>query len=172
MKIIDCTFAHAPEILAMFNEEILNSTALYDYRPRTMANMETWFENKQKGNWPVIGLVAEDGTLAGFVSYGTFRAWPAYKYSVEHSVYIQKNHRGQGLGKRLVREMLGAAQRQNYHNVIGGIDSMNAPSIGLHRSLGFTPCGTIKQAGFKFGRWLDLEFYQYILSTPAQPVDG
>jgi L-amino acid N-acyltransferase len=172
MHFVECTFTHAPEILAIFNEEILHSTGLYDYHPRTMAMMEAWFAAKQKGNFPVIGAIAADGSLAGFVSYGSFRAWPAYKYSVEHSVYVHKNKRGQGLGKRLVREMLDAARQQEYHTVVGGIDAQNTASIKLHLALGFTYCGTIKQAGFKFGRWLDLEFYQFILPTPEKPVDG
>jgi phosphinothricin acetyltransferase len=172
MELIYCTPAHAPEILAIFNEEILHSTSLYDYQPRTMAMMETWFAAKQKQNAPVIGAIDHDGSLAGFVSYGSFRPWPAYKYSVEHSVYVHKAKRGQGLGKRLISEVLKAARQQEYHTVIGGIDSQNTASIKLHLALGFTPCGRIKQAGFKFGRWLDLEFYQFLLDTPQRPVDG
>jgi L-amino acid N-acyltransferase len=172
MKVIDCSFHHAPEILAIFNEEIASSTGLYDYKPRTMSMMEAWFEAKTKGNYPVRGLVDEDGSLAGFASYGPFRPWPAYKYSVEHSVYVHKNKRGQGLGRRLVQEIIELAKSQEYHTVIGGIDSTNVASIRLHCSLGFSSCASIKQAGFKFGRWLDLELYQLILSTPFNPSDG
>lgn len=80
--------------------------------------------------------------------------------------------RGQGIGKRLLQELITAAQAQDYHVLVGGIDSANSVSIRLHEALGFTYCGTIRQAGFKFGRWLDLAFYQLILSTPAQPADG
>ena len=172
MTLIECTPAHAPEILAIFNEEILHSTSLYDYAPRTSAMIDAWFAEKQKNNHPVRGVLAPDGSLAGFATYGSFRARPAYKYSVEHSVYIHKAHRGRGLGKLLLREIVAAAQRQNFHTVIGGIDSANTASIRLHLSLGFTHCGTVKQAGFKFGRWLDLDFYQRILDTPAHPTDG
>lgn len=172
MKILDCTFAHAPEILEIFNDAILNSTALYDYKPRTMATMETWFEAKRQGGLPVIGAVADSGELLGFASYGPFRPHPAYKYSVEHSVYVQKDQRGRGLGKMLLREIIERARQNDYHMMIGGIDSANAASIRLHQSFGFTHCASIKQAGFKFGRWLDLEFYQLLLSTPARPTDG
>lgn len=172
MQIAECTFVHAPEILAIFNDAIANSTALYDYQPRTIASMETWFEAKRRGRYPVIGAFEEDGRLAGFVSYGAFRAWPAYKYSVEHSVYVRPDCRGRGLGRRLVQEIVAEAQRQEYHMLIGGIDSTNQTSIGLHKALGFAHCASIKHAGFKFGRWLDLEFYQLILPTPAQPRDG
>ena len=91
---------------------------------------------------------------------------------MEHSIYIHKDHRGRGLGKALMHEIIAAARSQNYHVMIGGIDVANASSIALHEKLGFVHAGTIKQAGFKFGRWLDLAFYQLTLDTPAHPVDG
>ena len=72
----------------------------------------------------------------------------------------------------LLEALIAAAVEQDYHVMVGGIDASNAVSIKLHESLGFTHCGTVKQAGFKFGRWLDLAFYQKILTTPAAPVDG
>jgi phosphinothricin acetyltransferase len=172
MKIIECAFDRAPEILEIFNHEILHSTGLYDYEVRTMTTMEAWFAAKTKGKFPVLGAIGTEGELAGFASYGPFRPWPAYKYSVEHSVYIRRDRRGRGLGKHLVREVLAVAQRQGYHTVIGGIDSLNVASIKLHQSLGFIHCASIKQVGFKFGRWLDLEFYQFIAATPEHPVDG
>jgi L-amino acid N-acyltransferase len=164
-----CTFAQAPEILAIFNDAIAHSTALYDYQPRTMATMETWFAAKQKGQYPILGAFEADGTLAGFASYGAFRAWPAYKYSVEHSVYIRPDRRGRGLGKLLLAAIVEAARQRDFHMLVGGIDSANAASIRLHVSLGFTHCASIKHAGYKFGRWLDLEFYQLILPTPLVP---
>jgi phosphinothricin acetyltransferase len=173
MQVIQCEpNRHAEAILAIFNEAIVHSTALYDYKPRTIQMMEAWFAAKSTGKYPVIGVENEAGDLMGFGSYGTFRAWPAYKYSVEHSVYVDGRFRGRGVGKRLLQEIIAAAQTQGYHTLIGGIDSTNAISIRLHESLGFTCCGTVRQAGFKFGRWLDLSFYQLILSTPSNPTDG
>lgn len=173
MRVIQCEQnRHAAAILAIFNEAILNSTALYDYKPRTMEMMTAWFEAKSKANYPVIGIENDAGELMGFGSYGTFRAFPAYKYTVEHSVYVDARFRGQGIGKRLLQEVISAAQGQGYHVLVGAIDAANATSIRLHESLGFANCGTIRQAGFKFGRWLDLVFYQLILATPSNPVDG
>jgi len=173
MNIVTCEAArHSAAILAIFNDAIANSTALYDYRPRAPESMVTWFEAKAKGRYPVIGVEDDSGTLMGFASYGPFRAWPAYKYSVEHSVYVDARFRGRGLGRVLLREIVAAAQGQDYHVMVGGIDTANAVSIKLHESLGFNHCGTVRQAGFKFGRWLDLAFYQLILRTPAEPVDG
>lgn len=173
MQFVTCTFDdHATPILEILNDAIVNSTALYDYKPRTIDNMVSWFRTKDAGRFPVIGAVDERGTLMGFASYGTFRAWPAYKYSVEHSIYIHAAHRGQGLGFKLMQQLIEAAAAQNYHVMVGGIDVTNASSIALHERLGFTHAGTIREAGFKFGRWLDLAFYQKILATPAIPVDG
>ena len=173
MKLVDCNpQRHAAPILAIFNEAIANSTALYDYKPRTAESMVSWFDAKSRGTYPVIGVENDAGELMGFASYGPFRAWPAYKYTVEHSVYVEARFRGQGAGRMLLGALILAAGRQDYHVMVGGIDASNAVSIKLHESLGFTACGIVKHAGFKFGRWLDLAFYQLILRTPAAPVDG
>jgi L-amino acid N-acyltransferase YncA len=172
MNLIRCDASFSDQILAIFNDAILTSTALYDYKPRTKESMAGWFENKKKGDFPVPGAVDEEGKLLGFASYGTFRAWPAYKYSVEHSIYVAAQHRGKGLGKLLLQEVINAAREQKYHALIGGIDSQNTVSIRLHKQFGFQHAGTLRQVGFKFGRWLDLDFYELILDTPASPVEG
>ena len=173
MNIISCDAQrHSAAILAIFNDAIANSTALYDYKARSADSMVSWFDAKAKGRYPVIGVENEQGELMGFASYGPFRAWPAYKYSVEHSVYVDSRFRGQGVGRALLGAVILAAEKQDYHVMVGGIDATNAVSIKLHESLGFRACGIVRHAGFKFGRWLDLAFYQLILRTPATPVDG
>jgi L-amino acid N-acyltransferase len=181
MQLITCTYAdHGKAILDILNEAIANSTALYDYQPRTLASIVTWFEAKQVENFPVIGIVNETDCqrqtkgqrLLGFASYGHFRAWPAYKYSIEHSVYVHKDFRGQRIGMTLMQQLIEIAKKQQYHTMIAGIDLTNTASIALHHQLGFKHAGTIEQAGFKFGRWLDLGFYQLLLATPDCPVDG
>jgi L-amino acid N-acyltransferase len=173
VRIVACEYeSHRHAILEIFNEAIVNSTALYDYQPRMPQSMVGWFTAKEAGRFPVIGIENAAGTLLGFASYGTFRAWPAYKYSVEHSVYVHKDHRGQGIGSALLRKLIEKAREQGYHTLIGGIDVANVASIALHERLGFTHAGTIRQAGFKFGAWLDLGFYQLLLDTPERPTDG
>jgi L-amino acid N-acyltransferase YncA len=173
MRFVECTHErHAAAILGIFNDAILNSTALYDYHARSPESMTAWFQAKQAGGFPVIGVEDAQGALLGFASYGTFRAWPAYKYSVEHSVYVHRDHRGEGLGLALMRKLIEAATERQVHLLIGGIDVDNSASVSMHRKLGFVHAGTIRQAGFKFGRWLDLAFYQLTLPTPLQPVDG
>jgi L-amino acid N-acyltransferase len=171
--LVHCTHdRHAQAILDIFNEAIATSTALYDYAPRPLASMQAWFAAKDRGGFPVIGLEDAAGTLVAMGSFGTFRAWPAYKYSVEHSVYVHKDHRGQGLGLKVMQALIAAARERQLHAMVGGIDAGNAGSIALHERLGFRHVGTLPQVGFKFGRWLDLAFYQLLLDTPLAPVDG
>ena len=169
-KLVPCTHErHAAAILAIFNDAIVNSTALYDYQPRTAESMVAWFAAKQKGGWPVIGLEDEAGALLGFASYGSFRAYPAYKYTMEHSVYVRGDQRGNGLGPKLMEVLLERARACHKHVVVAAIESGNGASIRLHERLGFITTGQMPQVGTKFGRWLDLTFMQLILTPGAQP---
>lgn len=173
MNVVMCTYErHAGAILGILNDTIANSTAIYDYKPRVPESMVGWFKAKEQGDFPVLGVESHEGELLAFASYGTFRAWPAYKYTAEHSVYVHRNHRGRGLGSKLVQELIARAKTQGIHVLVGGIDASNETSIKLHERLGFVHAGTIRQAGFKFGRWLDLALYQLILETPPDPIDG
>lgn len=173
MRIVECSYAaHADAILAILNDAIVNSTALYDYAPRPPESMVSWFKSKEDKRFPVIGAESDEGKLLGFASYGTFRAWPAYKYTVENGIYIHRDHRGCGLGRLLMKALIDRAREQDYHLVVAGIDMDNAPSIALHQALGFIHAGTIRHAGFKFGRWLDLGFFELRLDTPRTPCDG
>jgi phosphinothricin acetyltransferase len=165
MTFLDCTHDHLEAIRAIFNEAIVNSTALYDYEPRSSEVMDAWWAAKQEKNLPVIGVVDEKGTLMGFGSYGPFRPHAAYQHTVEHSIYVDARSRGHGLGKELLHRLIERATQQGYHMMIGVIDAENAGSIALHAKAGFEPCGHIREAGFKFGRWLDLALYQLILKS-------
>jgi L-amino acid N-acyltransferase YncA len=172
MQFLPCTLKqHGAAILDILNEAIAHSTALYEYQARTPENMRAWFAEKEAARFPVIGAEA-DGVLVGFATYGTFRARAAYKYTVEHSVYVHHEHRGHGIGKALMLELIAAARAQQYHVLVGGIDIANRTSVALHERLGFTYAGTVRQAAYKFGGWLDLGFYQLILDTPVNPVEG
>lgn len=172
MQLVDCSpERHAGAILDLLNDAILHSTALYEYTPRPPQSMDAWFAGKRQGGFPVIGLEHE-GRLAGFASYGSFRAYPAFKYSVEHSVYVHADYRGRGVGRTLLQALIERARQHQRHLLVGAIDAGNAASIALHTGLGFVHAGTLPQAGFKFGRWLDLAFYQLTLDTPEAPADG
>jgi L-amino acid N-acyltransferase len=173
VNFVGCTHdAHARPILDILNDAIVTSTALYDYVPRPFESMAPWFAEKERSGFPILGACDERGALLGFASYGTFRAWPAYKYTVEHSVYVRREHRGQGLGRALLDALILRACQADVHVMVGVIDVQNHASVALHTRLGFTHSGTIRHAGFKFDRWLDAAFFQRILSTPAAPVDG
>jgi len=172
MQLVECSLAeHGGAILQIMNEAIVSSTALYDYRPREPSSMIGWFEAKRAKGFPVWGALDDSGVLQGFASYGTFRAWPAYKYTAEHSVYVATGQQGRGVGSQLMKRLIQSACEQELHALIGGIDASNTGSVAFHQKLGFAHAGTIKEAGFKFGRWLDLAFYQLILPTPSQPRD-
>jgi phosphinothricin acetyltransferase len=173
MKLIDCDESrHADAILAILNEAIANSTAIYDYLPRPASSMPGWFAAKRAGGFPVLGIEDAQGRLLGFASYGSFRGFAAYKYSVEHSVYVHPDHRRRGIGQRLLAALIERARAQDLHLLVGGLDAANAASIALHEKAGFTHAGTIAEVAYKFGRWLDLAFYQLRLETPRQPQDG
>jgi len=170
-KLKPCTEVQLPEILDIFNDAILNSTALYEYKVRTLERMNVWYADKLKSNYPVVGAFSLDGKLLGFSTYGMFRVQPAYKYTVEHSVYVRSDMRGHGLGKVLLREIIRKADEQNYHSLIGVIDADNTVSIKLHENEGFVHVGVLKESGYKFGRWLDAAFYQLRLKTPEVPTE-
>lgn len=170
-RVIECGARHLEAIRGIYNHAILHTTALYEYEPRSVAVMEEWFAAKQAGGLPVFG-VEVDGDLAGFATWGPFRPYPAYKYSVEHSVYVDERFRRRGIGRRLLTAVITEAARRGIHVLVGGIDASNAASIALHRELGFSHGGTVREAGYKFARWLDLEFWQLILPGTSAPEDG
>ena len=155
-------------MLAIYNDAILTTTAVYQYQPHTPAMRAAWLADKQEHGFPV--LVATHGdTVIGFSSLGVFRAAAAYHYTVENSVYVAAGWRGQGVGKRLLAPLIDAARVLDAHSIIAVIDADNAVSLRLHQSLGFVEAGHFRQVGYKFGRWLDLKFLQLVLETPQQP---
>ncbi len=171
MEIRPCTEKQLPEILDIFNDAILNSTALYDYKTRNMEMMHAWYADKQKNNYPIVGAFDENNVMLGFSTYGMFRVRPAYKYSVEHSVYVRPDKRGKGIGKVLLREIIKKAEEQDFHTLVGVIDASNTVSMKLHENEGFVLTGIMKEVGYKFGKWLDAAFYQLILKTPEKPIE-
>lgn len=170
-KIRPATQADLPAILEIFNHAILHSTAVYSYEPYTPIQLEAWFEEKQVNNFPVLVSTLQN-EVTGFVTYGTFRLRPAYKYSMEHSIYVHPNYRQQGIAKLLMKQIIEVAIQANLHTLIGGIDAENVVSIHFHKEFGFKEVGNLKQVGYKFGKWLDLVFMQLILPTPQNPVEG
>jgi len=149
-------------ILQIVNYEILNSTVIYDYKERTFEQQTKWFQQKQKNTMPVIVAVKENNVI-GFGTYSIFRPWEAYKLSLEHSVYVDKDYRFQGIGKLLMSKLILLAKKEGYHTMIAGIDASNKKSIAFHENFGFKEIGVFKEVGYKFDKWLDLIFMQLFL---------
>jgi len=151
-----------PGMLEIYNDIILNTTAVYEYEPHTLEMRRQWFLTKQEQRFPVF-LAEEDGNLAGFSSIGPFRAWAAYKYSVENSIYVKSGLRGKGIGRLLLAPLIGAARNLKMHTIIAGIEATNEASIKLHESFGFNEVAHFNEVGWKFERWLDLKFLQLLI---------
>lgn len=160
-----------PAVLDIYNHAILTTTAVFSYQPHTLEMRREWLRGKQDGGYPV--LVAERaGEVVGFATYGPFRAWPAYKYTIEHSVYAAPHVRRAGVGRALMDCLIEHAREREYHAVIAGIVADNEPSLRLHEALGFVEVAHFREVGFKFGRWLDLKFLELLLDTPRQPYES
>jgi phosphinothricin acetyltransferase len=160
--IVRATREDLAEVLAIYNEVIRNSTAVYSEVELTPERGAAWFEAKMRPD--LTFLVARDASgVVGFGSFGEFRAWPCYRLTVEHSVHVRADRRGHGVGTALVRELIQQGIALGKHVMIAGIDADNAPSLGMHRKLGFTVAGRFHEVGFKFGRWLDLVFLERML---------
>lgn len=159
MDIRDARLEDLPDVLAIYNDVIATSTAIYTEQPVTLENRQEWWRSRVASGFPV--LVATDASgVTGFSSFGDFRAWPGYRFSVEHSVHVRRDRRGQGIGGALVEPLFGRASALGKHVMIAGVDAENAPSLRFHERLGFLRVAHFREVGFKFDRWLDLIFLQ------------
>jgi phosphinothricin acetyltransferase len=148
-------------ILAIYNDAVINTTATYDYEPRSIEAQRQWLDTKRTQNFPVlVGLAG--GLVAGFASYGPFRPWAAYLHTVENSIYVAPEKRGRGIGTALLGPLLDMARQRGFHAMVAGIDATNEPSLKLHAKFGFEKVGHFRQVGWKFERWLDLVFLERI----------
>jgi len=146
-------------ILDIYNDAILYTTAVYAYKPVTLENRVDWYEQKKAEGYPIF-VYELDNKVVEFATY-----------SVEHSVYVDKAYRKNGIGSSLMKELIRIAKEREYMTLIAGIDAENEKSIALHQNYGFVHAGTIKKAGYKFNKWLDLAFYQLELNGPENPIE-
>ncbi|MGH9242293.1 MAG: GNAT family N-acetyltransferase [Vicinamibacterales bacterium] len=153
-----------PGILAIYNDVIATSTAVYREDPASLDDRLQWFHARREQAYPIL-VAAGDAGILGFASYGDFRSWPGYRFTVEHTVHIRTDERGRGVGTMLMQALIRRAVEQDKHVMIGGVDADNEPSLRFHERLGFVRAAHLRQVGFKFGRWLDLVFVQRILTT-------
>jgi phosphinothricin acetyltransferase len=160
--VADATPQDLADILAIYNEVIRNSTAVYSEVEYTPERGAGWLAGKAEQGLPFI-VARAAGAVVGFGTFGEFRAWPCYRHSVEHSIHVRADQRGRGIGRVLLGALIARARAMQKHVMIAGIDADNTVSIRLHQSLGFKNAGHFHEVGFKFGRWLDLKFLELVL---------
>ncbi|GFZ30253.1 N-acetyltransferase [Clostridium zeae] len=158
------------DILEIYNDAILNTTAIYAYKIQTLEEKKQWYEKKKQDGYPLL-VFEESDKVVGFATFGHFRQWPAYKYTIEHSIYVHKEYRNHGIAAKLMKDLIKIANEREYATLVAGIDAANEGSIKMHEKMGFEYSGTVKKAGFKFGKWLDLAFYQLDLKGPEVPLE-
>lgn len=149
-------------MLDIYNDIIVNTTAVWHYEPHTLQMRKEWLEQRRQQNFPVF-VAVENDTILGFSTYGSFRPWPGYSKTVENSVYVAAECRGKGIAKLLLPPLIETAQQQGVHAIVAGIEAENEVSIALHKKFGFEEVAHFKQVGWKFDRWLDLKFLELIL---------
>jgi phosphinothricin acetyltransferase len=172
IRVRDATADDVPAMMAIYNEVVANSTAIYSFQPSTLDERREWLRLRTGSGWPVLAALRGD-ELVGYASFAEFRgAWPGYLHSVEHSVYVRADCRHQGIGRLLLQALLPIAAGMGKHVMIGGIDAANEASLRLHESLGFQRVAHFREVGRKFGRWLDLVFVQRFIDAPGAPRAG
>ena len=150
-------------ILEIYNHAVLNTTASYDYEPRTLAHRTQWFEERQRDNYPILVAVDATGCVEGWSALNPFHARVGYRFTSENSVYVAENRRGKGIGRALLGPLIDAGRARGLHAILAVIDADNEASIRLHAAFGFEKVGLFKQVGFKFGRWLDVAYMEKLL---------
>ena len=161
--------ADAESVRRIYNVEVVGSTATFDLRPRTPEEQSAWMGEHQ-GTYPVVVAVAADGTVLGFGSLSTYRDRPSYATTVENSVYVDRDHRGGGVGRALLEELVRLGTLHGFHSMIARIGGDNAASIALHVACGFEQVGVEREVGRKFNRWLDVAVLQRMLGGVATDV--
>jgi phosphinothricin acetyltransferase len=167
MQIRDAQESDLPALLEIYNQVIATSTAVYCEEPVTLDDRRAWWRARSAQGYPILVAVDTSGVL-GFASFGDFRPWPCYRWTVEHTIHVRVDRRGHGAGTALMRELLSRASMLGKHVMVGGVDAENDRSLGFHERLGFVRIAHFKEVGFKFGRWLDLLFLQRTLEPPPE----
>lgn len=153
-------------ILEIYNDAVLKTTATYDYRTRTMEHRRQWFRDHVENGYPVF--VAElEGKVVGWSSLSRFHDRPGFRYTTENSIYVAEEHRGKGIGRRLLEPLLAEAPKRGFRSIIAVIDGANGSSIRLHEQYGFEKVGLFKSVGYKFDRWLDVIYMEKLFPVPA-----
>ena len=158
-------------LLDIYNEVIAHTTAVYSTELVTLENRAAWFAQRKTAGFPVLVAqeVGEGGcVVVGYASLGEWRgAWSGYRYTVEHSVHVRADRRGEGIGQSLLAALMIKGRALGMHVLLGAIDAANEGSLRFHARLGFVEVARFPQVGRKFERWLDLVFMQAYLDAPG-----
>lgn len=171
MQIRDANSADIEGIAAIYNDAVTNTAAIWNEQTVDAANRAAWMADRQRAGYPVLVAIDDNGSVAGYASFGDWRAFDGYRHTVEHSVYVRQDCQGAGIGKALMVVLIERARAIGKHVMVAGIEAKNVGSIALHKKLGFEEVGLLTEVGTKFGRWLDLAFLQLKLDSRTDP-DG
>jgi L-amino acid N-acyltransferase YncA len=152
-----------PAITDIYNEVLRTSTAIYRDEETTLEERIQWWQNQQQKGYPLL-IAEEDNEVLGFASYGDFRPWPGYRFTVEGSIHLRPDARRHGTGTVLLQDLIAHARGAGKHMLIAGVDAENLASRRFMEKIGATRTAHLKEVGFKFGHYLDLLLYQIRLS--------
>jgi L-amino acid N-acyltransferase len=159
MELRDAAEDDLAGLVDIYNEVIATSTAIYSSTPVTLEDRRQWWRARVAVGYPLLVAVDETGVI-GFSTFGEFRGWPGFRFTVEHSVHVRADRRGGGVGTHLLEALFPRAAALGKHMMIAAVDAANGPSIRFHERLGFRQAGCLLEVGHKFDRWLDLVFLQ------------
>ena len=162
VTIRDAGEADLAAIRDIYNHAVEHTTAIWNEVLVDLDNRRAWMQARHGKGFPVL-VAVRDGRVAGYASYGDWRAFDGYRHTVEHSVYVDKDFRGEGIGRLLMQALVERARADGKHVMIGAVEAENRASILLHESLGFRLVGVHRQVGRKFDRWLDLAAMELVL---------
>jgi L-amino acid N-acyltransferase YncA len=167
-EIRPATAADLPAITAIYRQAVLEGTATFELIPPDLAEMTRRFATLTSGGFPYLVAGHDDGAVIGYAYAGPYRPRPAYRFTVENSVYLAPASHRRGMGTALLQRLIAESEARGYRQMIAVIgDSANAGSIGVHSRCGFQMIGTHPDVGFKFGRWLDTVMMQRALGDGA-----
>src|SRR5229473_2434674 len=170
LEIRPAVAADLPSITGIYEHAVLQGTATFELIPPGLAEMTRRFTVLMEGGFPYF-VAALDGRVVGYAYAGAYRPRPAYRFTVENSVYLQPDIHRRGIGLQLLQRLITESEARGYRQMIAVIgDSANAGSIGVHRRCGFQMIGTHPNVGFKFGRWLDTVMMQRALGDGADTL--
>lgn len=157
-----------PAIVAIYNQAVVSTVATFDIEPKTVEAREPWFADHDERF--SIFVTERVGRLAGWSALSRWSERPAYADTCEISLYVDEGQRRQGIGRELMQTAIEHAERVGFHTILSRVASENAASIRLHDSFGFLLVGTMREVGFKFGRYLDVDVFQLMLPNGAHSV--